>query len=159
MTRASSYPFGKWATYHSNGFVLWGAHRVRKGCAAETVTLLVRLNITSPRFIPTGMNKRKSEQPAKASGPRSAGTALRIERHEALGSHPLSPAAGFVSGQVIGLSRGQRYDPGVARRFRWKRAPRKSINRSGTLRALFRISPNNLRARFVAAKAEGLCRR
>jgi 3-oxoacyl-[acyl-carrier protein] reductase len=76
--------------------------------APELARRNVTINAISPAFIPTGMNKHKSEQQRKIEASRVPMGRLCEPRDVAsLVSYLLSPMASFVSGQIIGLSGGQ----------------------------------------------------
>jgi 3-oxoacyl-[acyl-carrier protein] reductase len=75
--------------------------------APELARRNVTINAISPAFIPTGMNKHKSEQQRKIEASRvPMGRLCEPNDVASLVSYLLSPEAGFVSGQVIGLSGG-----------------------------------------------------
>jgi 3-oxoacyl-[acyl-carrier protein] reductase len=92
------------------------AYSLGKASLEGTVKLLapelarrnVTINAISPAFIATGMNQYKSEQQRKIEISRvPMGRLCEINDVAALVGYLLSCGAGFVSGQIIGLSGGQ----------------------------------------------------
>ena len=92
------------------------AYSLGKAAQESTVRLLapelarrqVTINAVCPAFIPTGMNKHKSEQQCKIEASRvPLGRLCGPEDVAGMVRYLLSPAAGFVSGQVLGLTGGQ----------------------------------------------------
>jgi len=102
---ASQKPVIALSAYSLGKAALEGAVKL---LAPELARRNVTINAISPGFIPTGMNKHKSEQQRKLEASRvPMGRLCEPNDVEVLVRYLLSPAAGFVSGQVIGLSGGQ----------------------------------------------------
>jgi len=81
---------------------------VVKLLAPELARRNVTINAISPGFIPVGMNKHKNEQQRKIEASRiPLGRLCEPSDLASMVGYLLSPGAGFVSGQVIGLSGGQ----------------------------------------------------
>jgi 3-oxoacyl-[acyl-carrier protein] reductase len=82
--------------------------RAVKLLAPELARRKVTINAVSPTFIPTGMNGHKSDQQQKIEASHvPMGRLCEPADVGSLVTYLLSPGAGFVSGQVVGLSGGQ----------------------------------------------------
>ena len=102
---ASQKPVITLSAYSLGKAALEGAVKL---LAPELARRNVTINAISPAFIPTGMNKHKSEQQRKIEASRvPLGRLCEPNDVASLVGYLLSPSAGFVSGQVIGLSGGQ----------------------------------------------------
>jgi NAD(P)-dependent dehydrogenase (short-subunit alcohol dehydrogenase family)/acyl dehydratase len=76
--------------------------------APELARRNVTINAVCPSFIPAGMNRHKSEQQRRVEASRvPLGRLCEPEDVAGLVGYLLSREAGFVSGQIIGLSGGQ----------------------------------------------------
>jgi len=76
--------------------------------APELARRNITINAVCPSLIPTGMNKHKGEQQRKIEASRiPLGRLCEPRDIGSLVDYLLSPEAGFISGQIIGLSGGQ----------------------------------------------------
>jgi 3-oxoacyl-[acyl-carrier protein] reductase len=101
----SQKPVITMSAYSLGKATLEGAVRL---LAPELARRHVTINAICPSFIPTGMNRHKSEQQRKAEASRvPLGRLCEPDDVAGMVGYLLSRGAGFVSGQVIGLSGGQ----------------------------------------------------
>jgi NAD(P)-dependent dehydrogenase (short-subunit alcohol dehydrogenase family) len=101
----SQKPVINLSAYSLGKATLEGAVRL---LAPELARRNVTINAVCPSFVPVGMNRHKGEQQRKLEASRiPLGRLCEPDDVASLVSYLLSPAAGFVSGQIIGLSGGQ----------------------------------------------------
>jgi 3-oxoacyl-[acyl-carrier protein] reductase len=95
--QTSAYSLGKATLEHS--VRLLAPELGRKG---------ITINVVSPAFVPVGINKRADDRQlmmARAAVP--LGRLCTVDDVTAAVRHLLSPEAGFISGQTVGLYGGQ----------------------------------------------------